>query len=310
MRITSSSAKTNSLFAQFRELYSYRKLIWVLTNRNLRIRYKGSALGIIWSLILPVVQVAVLTVVFNFILHTGVRDFSAYMLCAFLPWIFFNASVLDASSSVLSQLDLLKKVYIPREIFPIATILANLIHFGAALAIFLVYRYVLTTVMFIHHTPQGWITGWPGPPPASILMFPFVLLDLVAFTLGLSFYLAAVTTFYEDVKYIVQAVLSIMFYALPIVYFTENIFYSPEGTNPFRSEVYHIYLLEPMAWIVSAFKEMFFGRQVLLMRGNHPIYTAPLDFRYFLITTATSFIVLIIGYGHFNKVKWEFNERP
>jgi ABC-type polysaccharide/polyol phosphate export permease len=310
VRITPTSVRTNSIGFQFAELWRYRRLIWVLASRNLRVRYKGSVLGIFWSMILPIVQVIVLTVVFGYFLKFGPHNMSAYMLCAFLPWIFFSASLPDAAGSVLSNLELMKKVYIPREIFPISSVVANLVHLGASMFVFIVYRYVFTTIVFLHFGPHGIVSGWPGLPPAAIFMLPLVIIDLIALTMGLSFFACAITTFAEDFKYIVQASLTILFYALPIIYFSEQIFYSPSGTSSKRSIIYHLYLLNPVAWIVTAFKQMFFNIQALPAHGPAMIHTAPFDYRYFLITTAVSFVILFLGYAYFNRAKWKFTERP
>ncbi len=284
---------------QLQELWRWRGLILSVVNRNVRLRYKGSIVGIFWSMVAPIIQVLTLTLVIGYVLGAGPRNLSAYMLCAFLPWTFFNTSLLDGAFSVLGFLDNMKKAYVPPEVFPIASVVTNFIHFGASVVVFLIYRYLVTSFIF----------GWPGLPPREILWLPVVLYDMVALTLGLAFLVAAWTTFFEDVKFATQAVLQVFFYMLPIMYFAENIFYSAHGTLTKRSLIYHIYLLNPMAWIVTAFKQMFFSVQVIGMKGLTPIYSAPFDWRYCMITTATSTIVLVIGYLTFNRLKWKFLER-
>jgi ABC-type polysaccharide/polyol phosphate export permease len=179
--------------------------------------------------------------------------------------------------------------------------LSNLVHFAMALVVFLFFRYVITTAFY----------GWPGLPPVALLWFPVVLIILVALTLGITFFLCAWTTFYEDVKYLVSTGLTLLMYLLPIMYFAENIRYSSRVPANWRSLIYHVYLLNPMAWLVTAFKQMFFAPQTISARGALASFrSAPFDWRYCAITGVVSIILLIAGYVHFNDMKWKFTERP
>lgn len=285
-----------------RELWQYRRLISVLAARQLRLRYKNSAIGVVWSLIIPCVQAFAMTFAVGFILNSGPRNMGSFVFCALLPWTFFTNAVLDGSSSVLTYQDLLKKVYMPREVMPISTVLSNLFHFAMAMIVFLVFRYGLTTLF----------SGWPGWPPLAILWFPVVLAILMAFTLGVTFFLCAWTTFYEDVKYLVSTGMNLLYYFVPIIYFAENIYYSTRVEPArLRHTLYYVYLLNPMAWVVTAFKQMFFGRQVISNRTAGAIYqSAPFDWRLCAVTGVVSVVFLVAGYLHFNHMKWKFTERP
>jgi lipopolysaccharide transport system permease protein len=296
--INSRGARSSAYLGDLRELWAHRSIAGSLVLRQLRLRYKGSFVGIFWSMVPPLVQVFVLTIVVGYILSSGPHNQSAYIFCAFLPWIFVNTALLDASSSVLEQGFLLKKAYFPREILPIASVLANFIHFCIAVCVFLVYRYGITTLLF----------GWPGLPPKEIVWFPVVVLDLLMLTLGISMILSAWTTFFEDVKYVVSTGLSLLFYALPIMYFSEQIAYSTRARHAYV--IYLIYLANPLAWIVTAFKQMFFSVQIIGVRDGVTLYSAPFDYRYFIWTTVLSFAVLVFGYGTFSRLKWKFAERP
>ncbi|RYD39626.1 MAG: ABC transporter permease, partial [Verrucomicrobiaceae bacterium] len=102
--------------AELRELWRFRELLLTMVERELRIRYRNSALGILWSFLSPLATTAVLTLVFGYLAPTsGAKNFSAYILAAYLPYLFFQQSVLDSAQSVLSQVDLVKKIYFPRE---------------------------------------------------------------------------------------------------------------------------------------------------------------------------------------------------
>lgn len=298
----------SALRDELRELYRYRELIGILVRRELRIRYKNSALGFAWSLVPLVLQVAVLTFVVKYIYSAGPRDISAYILCAYLPWNFFQNGILDGSSSVLLQYGLLKKVYFPREVLPIATTLANGIHLLLALGVFLVYRWVFTPLAF----------GWFGPPPLVILWLPVIVIIDFLLVLGIVFFVSTWNVFDEDVKFIAQSLLNLSFFALPIAWFTENLFYSERLTriSPWLGHALTIlYNANPASWLISAYRQTLLPQAVLayhktLAGGTVPAYTARFDYRYFALAIMTSSLLALTGYAYFNWRKWSFVERP
>jgi len=300
IHISPTPAPGWGIVSTIKEVYAYRAMLRMLVIRSLRLRYKNSSIGVLWSLIMPLMQVLVLWVVVGFVLNTGPSNMSAYMLCAYLPWNFFQTSLLDSSSSVLTYMDIVEKVYLPRELLVFATILANAVHFVMALIVFLAYRYLITSFIF----------GWPGMPPTEIFLLPVVFLIEAAFVTGLSLILCAWTTFYEDVKYILMVTLNLVFYFMPVLYFAENIRYAERIPLHLRTLAYHVYLLLPMTWIVMAFKQMFFKIANIAPRGHVPIISAPFDYRLLAYSALISLVVLIAGMAYFNRMKWKFTERP
>lgn len=298
------SARTSSpgLFAELRELWAYRHLVRTLVERDLRVRYKNSVVGIAWTMVNPLIQVLVLTIAIGYILGSGPKNLSAYIFCATLPWTFFQTSVLDCSTSVLVKLPLLKKVYFPREIPLIATVCQNFAQFLISLTIFMLYRWVITPLLYPGST-------WP---PIQILFLPILILLLFLLTLGVSFFVATANVFYEDVKFILSIVMGFLFYLLPIIYFAENIFFSSRIPPNLRWWAYHLYLANPLAWLVTAFKQVFFG--VADISNVHaPLphnLSAPFDWRFLLLATFISVAVCLGGYSFFNSRKWKFTERP
>ena len=296
-----------SVWAEMTELWSYRHLVRTLVERDLRVRYKNSVLGIAWTMVSPLIQVFVLTIAIGYILGSGPKNLSAYIFCATIPWTFFQTAVLDASSSVLAKLGLLKKVYFPREIPLIATVCQNFVQFVVSLGIFMVYRWILTPLLH----------GGNVAPPAAILWLPLLTADLFLLTLGASFFVATANVFYEDVKFIISLTMGFLFYLLPIIYFAENVFYSPHITKLLGPKLqwwaYHLYLANPLAWLVTAFKQVFFG-VADISNANAPLphhYSAPFDWRYLLLATAASSALFCLwGYSFFNAHKWKFTERP
>ena len=295
-------ARTHSpgIFAELSELWQFRHLVRTLVERDLRVRYKNSVLGIAWTMVNPLVQVFVLTIAIHYILGSGPRNFSAYIFCATIPWTFFQTAILDSSTSVLAKLGLLKKVYFPREIPLIATVCQNFVQFVISLGIFIVYRWGLTTLLF----------GWPGPPPLVILWLPLLIADLFLLTLGAAFFVATANVFYEDVKFIITLTMGFLFYLMPIFYFAENVFYAPSIPVKLQWWVYHLYLANPLAWLITAFKQVFFGKAVISNINAPVVYSALFDWRYLALATVTSFLVCLWGYSFFNGHKWKFTERP
>lgn len=269
------------------EVWRYRELLVNLVIRDLKVRYKSSALGILWSLANPLVQVATITIVFKYILEIKIPNYSAYLLCAFLPWSFFQMSILDASQSVLFHSNLVKKTYFPREILPASIVISNLIHFILALGIFFIYLCVLGTPI---------LSTW--------ILLPVVVLIQFMLTMGVAFFVSCLNVFYEDVKYLTTAILSIMFYLTPIMYLVEQIAVSGRIPAVYRPLALKFFMVNPLSFLMTAY------RKILLPAFSTPtIHPIPMDYRYLLLAGVISFLVLLSGYAFFNSRKWSFAER-
>lgn len=272
------------MLKEFAEVYRYRELLLNLVLRDLRVRYKNSMLGFFWSLINPLLQVAIITIVFKHILHASGRDYSAYLLCAFLPWMFFQMSVLDASSSILFHGDLVKKTYFPREILPISIVLSNLVHFILALGVFFVYR------LF---TGGGITWTW--------LLLPVVVLIQVLLNMGVAFFVASMNVFYEDIKYLATVILNLLYFALPIMYMVEQVHNSDRIPGWLVTVLYYV---NPLPFLLTTY------RKILLPPYNYQaIHDVPMDYRYLALAGVTSLIIFLAGYAYFNSKKWYFAER-
>jgi len=293
------------LAGEARELWRFRHLVRTLVERDLRVRYKNSVLGVAWTMVNPLVQVFVLTVAIRYILGAGPKNLSAFIFCATIPWTFFQTAVLDSSTSVLAKLALLKKVYFPREIPLIATVCQNFVQFLVSLGVFILYRFVLTPLLH----------GGDVAPPRELLWLPVVTAILFLLTLGTAFFVATLNVFYEDVKFILTLSMGFLFYSMPIIYFADNIFYARgiPGTHFLGKSsawwVYHLYLANPLAWVITAFKQMFFVPQNIAPPGVALPPSAPFDWHYMLIAAVTSAAVCLGGYSFFNSRKWKFTER-
>lgn len=288
--------------AELAELWRYRELLFTVVLRELRIRYKNSYLGFFWSILNPLLTVLVMTLVFKYVMGQQIKNYSAYILAAYLPYMFFQLSLLDSSQSVLSQITLLKKIYFPREILPIGSVLANFVHFLLAMLVFFVYLLIV------------WLLN-PGDNPfrATVFYLPFIVLIQLALTMGLALIISAMNTFYEDVKYLVSVGLYLLFFLSPIVYFSEQVYYAGGIEDKYRNIVYVLYHLNPIAMLMTAYRKVMLDPQEVVMQraGEAQTYPyLPLDWTLLGITALICIGTLIFGYHIFNRKKWQFVERP
>ncbi|MDI9639649.1 ABC transporter permease [Kamptonema cortianum] len=290
------------MIENLKELWRFRELLWAMVEREIRIRYKNSFLGFFWSLLNPLVTVAVMTVVFKFLMRNGTENFSAYILAAYLPFMFFNMALMDSAQSVLTALPVVRKVYFPREILPLASIISNIIHLLLAFVVFFLYLFAVYAS-----------TGFADSPfTYRILFLPVLLFVYISFTTGLSLFVSALNVFYEDVKYILSVTLYLLFFLTPIMYFSETVFYSLKD-QAYGKLIYTIYHLNPVAMMSTAFRKALVPPGRIEVVDNGVVtHTGPMPMEWglFGITALISVVTLIGGYALFNRMKWRFVERP
>ncbi len=241
-----------------KELWHYRELIYFLTWRDIKVRYKQAVLGIAWSVLQPVLTTAIMTVVFGILLkvESDGLPYPVFALSALLPWHLFQLSLQKSSISLVGNANLLTKVYFPRVIIPLSSVLAALVDFFISLVL-------LFITMAIYKIPLTWNVLW---------VIPLTLLTVLA-ALAVGFWLSALNVQYRDVQQMVPFLIQIWMYATPIVYPITTI---PEGT--FR----YIYSLNPMVGVVQGFRWAFFG-------GSPPDMTL-------LISSLAVLVLLVSGF--------------
>ena len=271
----------DTILDQIRHLYQYRALISNLVIRDLKVRYKNSVLGVLWSLMNPLLMMIVFTVVFTImapVRSASLQNFPVFVLCALLPWNFFASSVIGSTASIVGNAALLKKVYFPREILPLSLILANLINFLIALI-------VLFVVLLLFQIP---LTIW-------LIFLPVVIIIQIIFTLGIGLFLSSVNVFYRDTQQVLDVVMLAWFFMTPIFYPLSVLPRSYEVFG-FTLDVWRLaYILNPMASLIASYR-------VILIDGAPP---AP-DF--LARTAITAGIILLIGWAMFSRVSWRFAE--
>ena len=277
------------------ELWRYRELLFALVERELRIRYKNSLLGFVWSLLNPLIMVAVMWFVFRFYMRNETPNFSAYILAAYLPYMFFNQAVMDSAQSVLSSLPIVKKVYFPREILPLVAVCGNFVHFLLALVVFFFFLLAIY-IADPRVSPFSW----------SMLLVPIPLFFSFMLAAGMALFISALNTYYEDIKYIVQVMMQLLLFVCPVMYFSEQVLNASEKHGAWAYVVYH---LNPVAMLCTAYRKILVAPQDIRL-GDDTLPWQPLDWTLFGFCGLICFGALVGGYAFFNKMKWGFVERP
>ncbi len=194
------------MFHNLRQLVRYRALIQSLVTRELKARYRGSVLGFFWSFINPLLLLVVYSFVFTVVLPgthpPEIEPYALFLFCGILPWTWFSSSLTEAANSLMAGGNLIKKVLFPAEILPIVAVLSNMMHFFFGLPILLAFLiWFRPTISFV-----------------EVLWFPVVVAVQLLFTLGLSLLLAALTVHFRDIKDILSNLLTLWFFATPIIY--------------------------------------------------------------------------------------------
>jgi ABC-type polysaccharide/polyol phosphate export permease len=250
----------------FRDTYRYRELIWALAQKELRVRYKRSVLGFLWALLNPALMMLVLTLVFGTIMRFSIDHYAVFLLSMLLPWTFFSQSLAYSVESIVGNADLLKKVKVARLVFPVASVVSNIINFVLSLL-------PLMLLIVLMRFPLHWT--W--------FYLPVPMLGLFLFTLGASFFFATINVFYRDVSHIVQIILSAWFYFSPIIY-----------SMDFVPAKYHwIFRLNPLLYVLNGFR-------LSIYYGLLP------SFQSIGLTMACGFISLIVGFAIFRRYQNSF----
>jgi lipopolysaccharide transport system permease protein len=283
-----------------RELWAYRELLQTLVIRELRVRYKNSALGFFWSLLNPLATVLVMTLVFKYVMGMRIANYSAYILAAYLPWTFFQFALLDSSQTILVYMQVIRKIYFPRVLLPLAAVLSNFIHFLLAMGVLFVYLY-----------------GYVGTPlQVGLLWLPVVMLSQLLWVIGLAAIIACWNVFYEDVKYLVSVGLQLLFFLTPVIYFSEQLRYTTLVPEAYREGLFWAYhVLNPMAALTMAYRKAILP-PITIVQENAALGQAvqfpdmPLPVWLLGLNLLLGLGVALLGLSYFRKHEWEFVERP
>jgi lipopolysaccharide transport system permease protein len=263
-----------SMLQRIHELWAYRDLLTNLVIRDLKVRYKGSALGFLWSLGNPLLMMAVFTFVFGVLLNSPIDRFPLFILCALLPWNWCNASVAQSVNIILANGHLIKRVYFPREVLPMALVTSMLVNFLLALPVLIVL----------------WAL-YGGPFTLNVLWLPVIIINEFLLLAGLALALSAINVFFRDTGVIMDVLLLAWFFLTPIFYRVNDVVSTWNGIDMVRL----MYIVNPLASIIVSFREV-------LYYGTAPGW----DFT--LRSLATSALVFVAGYWIFGRLSARFGE--
>ena len=222
-----------------RDIWSYRELLGQLIRKELKVKYKDSVLGFLWTLLRPLLYLLVYAVAIGIFLGSGrvIPQFGIYLFTGLLAWTLFTDILGGTTGSIVGNAGLVKKVYFPRELFPLAVVGASVVNFLLQ-AVILVCAYIVT---------------WTFPNPADLLLVPLAMVALVLFATGLGLILAAGNVFLRDITYLVEVGLLLWFWMTPIVYDWTKVRTTLVDENGLDL-LFQVYLANPMANIVLAFQ--------------------------------------------------------
>jgi len=257
------------MLRNLRELYQYRALLWSLTQRELKARYRGSTLGFLWTFLNPTLLMLVYSLVFSVYIRQSLPHYTFFMFVGLLPWISFSSSVSSGASAISDRRDLLTKVRFPAQVLPATVVLTHLINYLLSLPLMMVLGLFFETTLSWH-----------------AVAFPLVLFVQVLFTLALSYLVSAMNVAFRDLQYLVGNLLTLWFFLTPILY-------SPD-TIPAQMRDW-VVLSNPMAVLVVAYQAMFYHHQLP-------------DFRALGLVACVSGALLWLATSVFERRREEFAE--
>ncbi len=252
------------------DLWRYRELFYILSWRDITVRYKQTIIGILWAVIRPLLTMLIFTFIFGKVAKLpsdGNAPYAIMVYAAMLPWQFFATSVSDASNSLINNAHLITKVYFPRIIIPISSLVTSLVDFAISFVI-------LIFLMFYFHYAPGW----------QILFLPFFLLIALIAAAGAGLYITALNVKYRDFRFIVPFIVQIGLYISPVGFSSSIV---PEQYRL-------IYSLNPMVGVIDGFRWAILG-------GTSPLSSSSL-----ILSVGVSLALLGLGIYQFRKTERKF----
>lgn len=219
----------------FKELWRYKDLLYFLTLRGIKARYAQSVLGVAWAIIQPLFTTLVFTIVFGNLAKVD-SDGIPYILFSYLalwPWNYFSGTLTESANSLIQNANMITKVYFPRMVLPLSSILSKLLDFIIAFV-------VVVGMMIYFQVMPGW----------GLVVLPLLIIQLLMCSLGMGMMLSAMAVKYRDVKHAMTFVVQLLLYAAPVVYSTTAV---PEPYQKF-------YILNPMVGVIEGFRAAFLNR--------------------------------------------------
>ena len=252
----------------FKSLYEYRELLKTSISKDVRGKYKNSVLGILWSFLNPLLQIAVYAIVFPLIMKSNLPNYTVFLCCGLIPWNFFSAAISRTSFTMVENGNIIKKVYFPREILPISVVTSEAINF------------IIPTIIIL-----AFVLGYGMGLSKFLIFYPLVLLVQYVLLIGISFIVSSVTVYFRDLQHFIGIALQLLFYATPIVYAPNTI---PENFQ-------WILKFNPMTYVINGYRDIFYYKQMP-------------DLSSMAMVLVIGIIVCLLGYFIFSKLQRKFAE--
>ncbi len=224
------------MLSDIKNIWRFKDMIFELTHRELRGKYKGSVLGFLWTYINPLAQIIVYAFFFSHILRNGIERFYLYLIVGMFPWNAFTGGVMQGLTSIRGQGDLVKKVYFPRQVLPLVYVTVNFINM--LISFIIIYGILL-------------ISGWEIRMNLQVWLIPAIIIEYI-FTMGLALMLSAVEVYFRDIEHIMSVLLMIWMYLTPLFYNVETV----------SEELRRFFYLNPMLYIVGMFQQILYYKTV------------------------------------------------
>ncbi|HPF83475.1 MAG TPA: ABC transporter permease [Bacilli bacterium] len=251
-----------------KDLKQYREFLKSNVKKEIRGKYKGSFLGVLWSFLNPLLSVVVYAIIFPYIMRMSMDHYLIYLITGIIPWTFFTMSINVGMISVLVNANIIKKVYFPRIILPISSVTSALVNFLISLVI---------VSIFVLFSGIGF--------SINLIYLPIIVIIQYVLMLGITFILSAIDLYFRDIENIMLFILNMLFYATPILY-TPDIF---------PAKLRWVINLNPMAHLINAYRDIFY-------------YKVMPDFKILGIVFIVSLGLFFIGYKVFEKLQKGFAE--
>jgi ABC-type polysaccharide/polyol phosphate export permease len=286
INLIDSSVSWHNWSSTIREVIRYRYLLQNLVRRDLKVRYRNSVLGILWSLLNPLFMMLVFSLIFGKLIpRVDIPHYPVFFLVGLLPWNFFSGSVLSGTVSITSNSPLIKKVFFPRVLLPTATLLSNLVNFLLAFIVLVIFLYVSGIGLTVH-----------------ALWLPAILFTQLLFTLGLVLILGTLHVFYRDVVMILDVVMLAWFFMTPIIYSLDLLSESQTIMNITFNPAVVMRWVNPMASIIDGYRTVLWGTT----GSSGP---ASMDGIYLLRTFVTAALIFLFGFAVFTRSQHLFGEK-
>lgn len=251
-----------------KDLYSYRELLKTNIKKDVGGKYKNSFLGVIWSFISPLLQIAVYALVFQVILKSDIENYTVYLCCGLIPWQYFSSVVLRGAASIIDNGSIIKKVYFPREILPISVVTSEGVNF------------LISTVIILGFVIFGGIGL-----SINILWYFVILAIQYIVSIGAAFIVSSLSVYFRDLLHLLGIIIQLLFYATPIVY----------ASSAVPAELQWLIKINPMAYLIEGYRNIFYNKM-------------PPDFHNLLIALVMGVGLCVVGYFVFKKLEKRFAE--